>query len=157
LHIYSYRFILLTFFLKGVPVKSTGLFLSIVSLVSMGCCAMQTQFFVRDQVGDHEVQRQDVSPFLRSLSPKQLQKYSDVGNKIRAIRLSNGDYRVQEEGTIKGGGPGLGMVLYWSINVASAATAASLAWCPPAAAAVAIGGHVVATVAAIAATGTPTP
>lgn len=83
------------------------LLLSLVSLVSMGCCAMQTQFFVHDQEGAHTVKRHDVSPFLRSLSQEQLKKYSEVGNKVRAIKLSNGDYRVQEDGRIKGGGPWL--------------------------------------------------
>jgi hypothetical protein len=71
---------------------------------------MQTQFFVRDLEGEHEVRRHDVSPFLRSLSQEQLQKYSDVGNRIKAIKFSNGDYRIQEEGTIKGGGGILGAV-----------------------------------------------
>jgi hypothetical protein len=123
----------------------------------MGCAAMQTQFCVREQGREHLVKSYDVSPFLRSLTPTQLEKYSAVGNRIRAIKLSNGDYRVQEESTIKGGGPGLAWMAYVSINIVSAAGAASLSWFPPAATAVALGGHAVATIAAISLAGTPTP
>lgn len=145
--------------------KSTGLFLSIVSLISMGCCAMQTQFFVRDQVGNHEVKRYDISPFLRSLSPKQLQKYGEVGNKIRAIKLSNGDYRVQEQGELKGSGPIWACVTaiagYTAVGVASLGTlivtAPSGPGCVAAAAGVAISGTIAVTKAVIVVAASPTP
>lgn len=137
----------------------------VLSLACIGCSAMQTQFFVRDQSGDHAVQRHDVSPFLRTLSPEKMQKYNQVGNKIRAIRLSNGDYRVQEESTLRGGGPGwacvTAMVGYTAVGIAALGTlivtAPSGPGCVAAAAAVATAGTAAVTKAVIVIAATPTP
>lgn len=141
------------------------LLLSLVSLVSMGCYAMQTQFFVHDQCGEHAVKRHDVSPFLRSLSQEQLKKYGKVGNKVRAIKLSNGDYRVQEQGELKGGGPGWACVVaivgYTAVGLASLGTlivtAPSGPGCIAAAGAVASAGTIAVTKAVIVVAATPTP
>jgi hypothetical protein len=84
--------------------------LSILLLISAHCYAMQTQFFVHDQEGEHLVKRYDVSPFLRTLTPTQLKKFKDVGNRIRAIKFDNGDYRIQEDCAINGGGGFLGAI-----------------------------------------------
>jgi hypothetical protein len=64
----------------------------------------QGQFTFHDLTGAHVVKPDDVSPFLSSLSPIQLQKYTDAGYRIRAIKMKNGDYRIQEDGRINGGG-----------------------------------------------------
>jgi len=90
-------------------VRGTSVLVSAVLLVSLSCQACmqmeeRRQFFVHDLTGAHVVKPYDVSPFLRSLSPRQLQKYTDAGNRIRTIRMNNGDYRIQEEGGLNGGG-----------------------------------------------------
>ena len=138
-----------------------NLFLSILLLFSMGCTAKQAQFFVDGR----EVKRHDVSPFLRSLSPEQLQKYSKVGNKVRAIKLSNGDYRVQEESTIRGGGPIWGCITavvgYTAVGAAALgtliATAPSGPGCVAAAWGVAAAGTAAVTKAVIVVAAAPTP
>ena len=89
--------------------RGTNIFAFGVLLISLGCQACmqverQRQFFVHDPSGAHAVKPYDVSPFLRSLTPGQLQKYADAGNRIRTIRMNNGDYRLQEDGKINGGG-----------------------------------------------------
>ncbi len=47
-----------------------------------------------------------VDPLLRSMNPEQLKKFVDQGNHIRAIRLSDGEHRLQAMLPGKGGGPG---------------------------------------------------
>ena len=108
-------------------------------------------------VNDRQVKSYDVDPMLRRMSPDQLHKFVEMGNRVKAIQLDNGDYVLRTQGGLNGGGPGLAVVAYVSINIASAAAAASLAWCPPAAAFVALGGHVVATATAVALAPVPTP
>ena len=141
--------------------KTSALSCSLALLISYGCQAMEqipAQFFVKEGDQLHTVKRHDVSPFLRNLSPQQLSKFSAMGNRIKAIKLSNGDFRLEERGELLGGGPGFGAFLYVVINTASAAAAAAVApICPPLTPIIAVGGHIVATAAAIAATGTPTP
>jgi hypothetical protein len=115
---------------------SGKLFISVL-LASMGCSAMQQEFYVHDQVGTHKVHRYDISPFLRSLTSAQLKKYRDVGNKVRVIKLSNGDYRVQEHGELKGSGPWLATAIavigYPVVGVSAiAATIASIPAAGPA-------------------------
>lgn len=116
-----------------------------------------TDYIYTEYQQEHLVKRYDVHPFLRNLKPDQLRKYSDAGNRLKAIKLNDGSYIVRPHGELKGGGPGLAWVAYVSINIASAAGAAALGWCPPAAAAVAVGGHIVATAAAVSLSITPTP
>jgi hypothetical protein len=140
--------------------------LSILLLISAHCYAMQTQFFVHDRTGDHFVKQHDVSPFLRSLTPAQLQKYNEVGNRVRAIKLSNGDYRIQEDSAIKGGGPWLATLVaavgYPVVAVSAlGATIASVPAVGPACFAVGWGvaftGTVAVTKGVIAAAVVPTP
>jgi hypothetical protein len=126
---------------------------------------MQTQFFVHDTQGTHAIQRYDVSPFLKSLKPEQLRKYCNVGNRIKAIKLSNGDYRLEEDGTIKGGGPWLATAIavvgFPTVGVAAFATLITTIPSGPgafaAAGAVALGGCAAVTKAVIVASVTPTP
>ena len=135
--------------------------LSLAVFLGFPCFAMVIKtdegFFVNDRGIINAVKPHDVDPFLRKLSPVQLTRFSQMGNRIKAIRLSNGDYMLRAKGDLLGGGPGLAWFSYVAINVASAAAAATLSWCPPAAAAVAIAGHAVATTAAITLAITPTP
>lgn len=141
--------------------SGTKLFMSVLMLIGLPCMAMLRQqdghFILTKCDTEHVLNTYDVHPFLRNLSESQLEKFQQVGNRIRAIQLDNGDYVVRPHGELKGGGPGLAWVAYVSINIASAAAAAATAWCPPLAASIVIGGHIAATATAIALVATPTP
>ena len=117
----------------------------------------ETGFKVFDGQQERQVNNYDVHPFLRKLTPEQVQKFEEVGGRIRASRMNNGDYNLTPQGGLNGGGPGLAWITYVAINAASAAGAAATAWCPPLATGIAIGGHIAATAAAIALSTTPTP
>lgn len=82
-----------------------------LGMLSSACFGMQKMQVLREQSdfmvldGDavHPVQRHDISKMLRSLSPEKLQQYEELGGRYKAIKLSNGDYMVNEKGDLKGG------------------------------------------------------
>lgn len=148
--------------------KTSALLCSLALLISYGCQAMEqipAQFFVKEGDQLHTVKRHDVSPFLRNLSPQQLTKFSAMGNRIKAVKLSNGDFRLEERGELLGGGPGwaciVAMAGYTAVGIAALGTlivtAPSGPGCVAAAAAVAAGGTAAVTKAVIVVAATPTP
>ena len=80
---------------------------SLALLVPLCCQAMSksAQFFVREGEVLHVVKHHDLSPLLRSMNQRQLEKFVTTGNRIKTIKLSNGDFRLQEAGGLMGGGP----------------------------------------------------
>ena len=63
-------------------------------------------FRVFDGQKEQVVQSHFVDPLLRRMSPEQLKTFVEQGNRIRAIRLSNGEHRLQATVPGLGGGPG---------------------------------------------------
>lgn len=83
--------------------RSILLVLPLFLLLSNRASAMQ-DFYLQKEDTVVPIAHHNVSPFLQSLSPKQWKQYAEIGNRIKAIQLDNGDYRIQEEGGLKGGG-----------------------------------------------------
>ena len=99
---------------------SNKLWLCIAMLVSVSSFGMMRQI-IRDENGfrvfdgqqEREVRSCFVDPLLRRMSLKQLTTFVEQGNRIRAIRLSNGEHRLQAIVPGLGGGPVTAMALYW--------------------------------------------
>jgi hypothetical protein len=138
--------------------------LCIATLVSFSCLGMMRQV-IRDENGfrvfdgqqEHTVQPYFVDSLLKRMNPKQIQRFVERGNRIRAIRLSDGEYRLQAMVPVKGGGPISGLIAYWatkSLCYGAAATTAATAVVATGGTAVAFATGAAATVAggAIAAT-----
>ncbi len=125
---------------------SNKLYLCITMLTSFSCFGMMHQL-IRDENGfrlsdgkqAQIVKPHFVDPLLKRMSPEQLKTFVEQGNRIKAIRLSNGEHRLQAMVTGLGGGPvgfaiGYGMTkaLCWSgligagIGVAAATGGAAL-------------------------------
>ena len=93
--------------------------LCIATLVSFSCLGMVRQV-IRDENGfrvfdgqqEHTVQPCFVDSLLKRMSPEQIQRFVEHGNHIRAIRLSDGEYRLQAMVPVKGGGPISGVIAY---------------------------------------------
>ena len=102
--------------------------LCIATLVSFSCLGMMHQvmrdengFRVFDGQQEHMVKPYFVDSLLKRMNPEQVQRFIERGNRIRAIRLSDGEYRLQAMVPVKGGGPigfaigyGLTKALCWS-------------------------------------------
>ena len=81
-------------------------------LVSLSSFGMMRQL-IRDENGfrvfdghqEQIVKPHFVDPLLKRMSPKQLKTFVEQGNRIRAIRLSNGEHRLQAMVAGKGSGP----------------------------------------------------
>jgi len=151
---------------------SNKLFLSVLALISINASAMQvirdrTAFRVVDGDVEHGVKNYDVCKPLRGLSEENLQRFEKLGGRYKAIKLSNGDYIVREQGELKGGGPGLSALIaivgYPVVGVAALGTLVGVAatgdfgGALTAAGAVATGGCIAVTYAVVAAAGAPTP
>jgi len=125
----------------------------------------RTVFKVRDGITEHTVFNYNKSKFLRGLNEEQLQKFEQAENRYKAIKLSDGQYQVTEDGGLKGGGPGwaiaTALIGYTTVGVAALgtliATLPSGPGCVVAAAAVATGGVHLVTEAVIAVAVIPTP
>ena len=149
--------------------SGTKLFISSIMLVGLPCMAMLRQegLQFRLRVGDqeHVVKSYDVHPFLRNMSSAQLEKFQQVGNRIKAVQLDNKDYVVRPGGELMGGGPIwatiTAMAGYTAVGVAALGTlivtAPSGPGCVAAAAAVATAGTAVVTKAVIVVAAVPTP
>lgn len=94
--------------------KGTQLLLSLAVFLGLPCFGMVIKtdhgFFVNDHNVIHKVKPYDVDPFLRRLSDTQLHKFTDMGNRIKAIQLHNGDYMLRAKGDLNGGGPWLAAI-----------------------------------------------
>lgn len=98
-----------------------------LAMLSSACLGMQVmrdgrEFRVIDENGTHQVENCFKSKFLRGLNEEQLAKFEAAGNRIKAIQTSNGDYRVQEEGGLKGG-----FVLFAALATAATLTVGGIA------------------------------
>ena len=101
--------------------------LCITTLVSFSCLGMMHQV-IRDENGfrvfdgqqDHTVQPYFVDSLLKRMNPEQIQRFVERGNRIRAIRLNDGEYRLQAMVPVKGGGP----ILATAIGIIGYSTAA---------------------------------
>lgn len=144
-------------------------------LISLSSFGMMHQV-IRDENGfrvfdgkqEQVVQPHFVDPLLKRMSPEQIATFVEQGNRIRAIRLSNGEHRLQAIVPGLGGGPVTAMALYWITKslcwgavgtaVAAGTTAAATAVVATGGtAAVAVGAAINAgTAAAVAATGAGT-
>jgi len=93
--------------------------LCIATLVSFSCLGMMRQV-IRDENGfrvfdgqqEHTVQPYFVDTLLKRMNPEQIQRFVERGNRIRAIRLNDGEYRLQAMVPVKGGGPILAGLFY---------------------------------------------
>ena len=92
---------------------SLKLFFSLVMLSSLSCFSMmlekniryeENKFTVLDGEHKHQVQPHFVDSLLKRMSPEQLKIFVEQGNRIKAIRLSNGEHRLQAVVPGKGGG-----------------------------------------------------
>jgi hypothetical protein len=85
--------------------------LSIATLVSFSCLGMIRQV-IRDENGfrvfdgqqEHTVKPYFVDSLLKRMNLEQVQRFIERGNRIRVIRLSDGEYRLQAMVPVKGGG-----------------------------------------------------
>jgi hypothetical protein len=97
--------------------------LCIVTLVSFSSLGMIRQV-IRDEHGfrvfdgqqEHMVKPYFIDSLLKRMNPEQIQRFIEHGNHIRAIRLSNGEYRLQAMVPVKGGGPISGAIAYWVVK-----------------------------------------
>ena len=108
-------------------------------------------FRLSDGKQEQVVQSHFVDPLLKRMSPEQLKIFVEQGNRIRAIRLSNGEHRLQAMVPGLGGGPVSGLVAYWvtkSLCYGTAAAAATTAVVATGGTAVAFATGAAATVAA---------
>ena len=150
--------------------SGTKVLMSLVVFLGLPCAAMVIKtdqgFFVNDHGVINAVKPYDVDPFLRKLSPVQLQRFGQLGNRIKAIQLHNGDYILRAKGDLNGGGPILGCITavvgYTVVGIATLATTIAVAVTDPAnalvaGAAIATAGAAAVTTAAIVATEAPTP
>ena len=87
----------------------------------------QGQYTLVEGKEHHSINRYDVHPYLRGLTSEQLHKFQQVGNRVRATRLNNGDIVVRPGGELKGGGgilaTAIAVVGYPVVGVAAVATA----------------------------------
>ena len=98
--------------------------LCIATLVSFSCLGMIRQV-IRDENGfrvfdgqqEHAVQPYFVDSLLKRMNPEQIQRFVERGNRIRAIRLNDGEYRLQAMVPVKGGGPVSGLIAYCATKV----------------------------------------
>jgi hypothetical protein len=98
--------------------------LCIATLVSFSCLGMMRQV-IRDENGfrvfdgqqEHTVQPYFVDSLLKRMNPEQMQKFVERGNRIRAIRLSDGEYRLQAMVPVNGGGILAAQQAYWATKV----------------------------------------
>lgn len=127
----------------------------LVSLSSFG----MMRHIIRDENGfrvfdgqkEQVVQSHFVDPLLRRMSPEQLTTFVEQGNRIRAIRLNNGEHRLQAMVPGIGGGPISGLIAYWatkSLCYGAAAAATTTAVVATGGTAVALATGAAATVAA---------
>jgi hypothetical protein len=111
-----------------------NLCLSIVAFVSFSNFGMMKQiirddngFRIREGQQEHSVRPCFVDPLLKRMKPEQLEKFLGQGNRIRAIRLSDGEHRLQAMVPGKGGGPISGLIAYWATKSLCYGTAAAAA------------------------------
>ncbi len=149
--------------------------LCIATLVSFSCLGMMHQV-IRDENGfrvfdgqqEHMVKPYFVDSLLKRMNPEQVQRFIERGNRIRTIRLSDGEYRLQAMVPVKGGGPilatALAVIGYPAVAVASLGTAIGITVATgdpkaglTAGAAIATGGTAVVTKAIVVAAAAPTP
>lgn len=113
---------------------SLKLFFSLATLISFSCFSMKRQI-IRDEIGfrvldgqqEHKVQSHFVDPLLKRMNPEQLNTFVKQGNRIRAIRLNNGEHRIQAVVPGLGGGPISGAIAYWAVKTLCYGTAVAAA------------------------------
>ena len=93
------------------------LYLSLATIVSFSCLGMQlvreeNDYRFHDGKQEHVVKSHFVDPLLKRMNPEQLTKFVEQGNRIRNIRMSNGQHRLQTMIPGKGGGPILAGLFY---------------------------------------------
>jgi uncharacterized membrane protein (Fun14 family) len=94
-------------------------------LVSTASFGMMRQI-IRDEDGfrvfdgkqEREVRPCFVDPLLRRMNTEQLKKFVEQGNRIRVIRLSDGEHRLHAMVPGKGGGPVLAILAGWAVRFA---------------------------------------
>ena len=137
--------------------------LSVLLLVSGSCLAMeqqnsQIQYSVYDGKTYHRVKQHDADPFLQRIKPEQLTEFLAQGNRIKAVRLDNGDWVVRHQVDGKGGLLGSAFAAYWAIKTVTIATAVAVGpFCPVCSGVIAVAGTVAAVATAAALVATPTP
>lgn len=73
-------------------------------------------FFVRKDKEDVRIKKYDTDKLLRGRSVNDMAKYTLLG-KVRLAELDSGEYTVQAQGELKGGGPVLASVFYWGTKI----------------------------------------
>lgn len=74
-------------------------------------------FLVRKDDEDVRVHRYDTDKLFHGRSVKEMTKYAIKGNKLKLTKLDNGEYTVQAQGELKGGGPILAACIGISVRV----------------------------------------
>ena len=77
----------------------------------------ESGFRVIDSQKEQVVQPHFIDPLLKRMNPKQLKTFIKQGNRIRAIKLSNGEYRLQTIVPGNGGGIFAAQQAYWLTKV----------------------------------------
>ncbi|HML19856.1 MAG TPA: hypothetical protein PKD74_04740 [Candidatus Dependentiae bacterium] len=126
------------------------LYLCIAMLASFSSFGMMHQlicdengFRIIDGQKEQVVQPHFIDPLLKRMSLVQLKTFVEQGNRVRAIKLDNGEYRLQAKVSGMGGGPATAMALYWitkSLCWGAVGTAAAAGTATVATAVVATGG-----------------
>ena len=119
---------------------SNKLCLCIATLISLSSFGMIRQI-IRDENGfrvfdgqqEQAVKPHFVDPLLKRMSPEQLKIFVEQGNRIRAIRLSNGEHRLLAMIPGKGGGLFGASLGFWigkgTIEVLGHGTIAVISFC----------------------------
>ena len=108
--------------------------LSMATVISFSNFGMMQQV-IRDDTGFkifdgkqvRPVQSCFVDPLLKRMNSEQLTKFVEQGNRIKAIRLSDGEHRLQAMVPGKGGGPVTGAIAYWVVKTLCYGTAVAAA------------------------------
>ena len=137
---------------------SYKLCLCIAIVFSLNSFGMMRQI-IRDESGfrvldgnqEQVVQSHFVDPLLMRMNPEQLKTFVAQGNRIRAIRMSGNEYRLQAMVPGLGSGPGASVAAFWGIEALGVSAGVALAWCPALSGIVVVTCHVAATAAAVAA------
>lgn len=98
--------------------------LCITTIISCSSFAMESQiirdgngFKVFDGMQSKAVRPCFVDPLLKRMNPEQLEKFVEQGNRIRAIKLSDGEHRLQAMVPGKGGFLLTGVIVHQSCRV----------------------------------------
>jgi len=95
-----------------------GILLSLMCLSALGQQVSRTNkgFFVKEAGHRHKVDAGMVDKNIRALSAAQITALSQR-NLIKVSKCTDGTYVIRQQGDLKGGGPVMGAILYWTTKI----------------------------------------